>query len=317
MTLLAAEATAQTLTTDLLRGERDGFSGQNRPLRRTTDTDGCRTRGDAPAPSRIGRIPKFEAPAAAGAAATGFDSLNRKKKAAKRKPGVSPTVAPTEIVGGPPVQITPTIAPVAPPPPRLPSAATANRPRLAPSMAGTVAGQPQRRALKVDEDPFGAVGFYRGSMLVKPAIEFWTGYDNNPGRIPNGKGSWLYMVAPELLVASDWQQHSLIADLRGSFTGYSMKNESGVGAAGQHRPAGFHRQGQRTAGHLARHPHQHRDAPAARHRQSGQPEHPGQPAALSADLLVRQLARRRAQLQSLRDRRKHHLRPLRLPGIRR
>ena len=29
---------------------------------------------------------------------------------------------------------------------RLPSAATANRPRLAPSMAGTVAGQPQRRA---------------------------------------------------------------------------------------------------------------------------------------------------------------------------
>jgi hypothetical protein len=225
--LFTVEATAQTLTTDLLRGERDGFSGQNRPLQRTTDpTDTAR--GDVPAPSRIGRIPKFEAPAAAGAATTGFDSLNRKKKAAKRKPGVSPTVAPMEIVSGPPVQIAPTIAPVAPPPPRLPSAATANRPRLAPSMAGTVAGQPQRRALKVDEDPFGAVGFYRGSMLVKPAIEFWTGYDNNPGRIPNGKGSWLYMVAPELLVASDWQQHSLIADLRGSFTGYSMKNENGT-----------------------------------------------------------------------------------------
>jgi hypothetical protein len=227
MTLLAGEATAQTLTADLLRGERDGFSGENRPLRRTTDTTDT-TRGDAPAPSRIGRIPTFEAPAAAGAAATGFDSLNRKKKAARRKPGVSPTVAPREVVAGQPVQITPTIVPVAPPPPRLPSVATANRPRLAPSMAGTVAGQPQRRALKVDEDPFGAVGFYRGSMLVKPAIEFWTGYDTNPGRIPNGKGSWLYMVAPELLVASDWQQHSLIADLRGSFTGYSMKNENGT-----------------------------------------------------------------------------------------
>ena len=36
------------------------------------------------------------------------------------------------------------------------------------------------------------------------------------------------MVAPELLVASDWQQHSLIADLRGSFTGYSLKNERGT-----------------------------------------------------------------------------------------
>jgi hypothetical protein len=227
MTLLAGEATAQTLTTDLLRGERDGFSGQNRPLRRTADTTDA-TRGDVPAPSRIGRIPTFEAPAAAGAAATGFDSLNRKKKAARRKPGISPAVAPREVVAGPPVQVVPTIVPVAPPPPRLPSVATANRPRLAPSMAGTVAGQPQRRALKVDEDPFGAVGFYRGSMLVKPAIEFWTGYDNNPGRIPNGKGSWLYMAAPELLIASDWQQHSLIADLRGSFTGYSMKNENGA-----------------------------------------------------------------------------------------
>jgi hypothetical protein len=97
-------------------------------------------------------------------------------------------------------------------------------------MMGTVEGQPYRRRLRIDDDPFGPAGFYRGSMLVKPAVELWTGYDTNPARVSGGKGSWLYMVAPELLVASDWQQHSLIADLRGSFTGYSLKNDVGSAA---------------------------------------------------------------------------------------
>jgi hypothetical protein len=246
--LFATEATAQTLTSDMLRGERDGFTGQIRPLRRTTEparnTNNDQTRNpnnadaaapagraDAPAPSRIGQIPKFEAPAAAGASSMGFDSLNRKKKKpAKPKPGVSPSVLPKEPVVGAPVQITP-IVPVVPPPPPLPSAATANKPHLAPSMEGKVVGQPLRRKLKVDDDPFGAVGFYRGSMLVKPAIELWTGYDTNPGRVSGGKGSWLYMVAPELLIASDWERHSLIADLRGSFTGYSLRNDGGCDCA--------------------------------------------------------------------------------------
>jgi hypothetical protein len=228
MAMLATEAFPQTLTPDLLRPERDGFSGRNRPLQRSTtapETGTTAASADSPAPSRIGRIPKYEVPAGSGAAGFGYDSLGRKKKkAAKRKPGVSPTVAPREPVAGQPVQIVPVIVPVAPAPPPLPSA-TANRPRLAPSMMGTVVGQPQRRRLKVDDDPFGAVGFYRGSMLFKPAIEFSTGYDTNPTRLNNGSGSWLYMVAPELVVASDWQQHSLIADLRGSFTGYTLQNE--------------------------------------------------------------------------------------------
>jgi hypothetical protein len=227
----------------MLRGERDGFVGQNRPLRRvgalvgdansaTSNVPPLRREQSAPAPSRIGQIPRFEMPAAAGASSMGFDSLNRKKqRPARRKPGVSQTVAPRDAgVVAPPVQITPVIVPVVPPPPPLPSAATAAKPRLAPSMMGTVEGQPYRRRLKVDEDPFGPVGFYRGSMLVKPAVELWTGYDTNPARVNGGKGSWLYMVAPELLVASDWERHSLIADLRGSFTGYSLRNEVGAAA---------------------------------------------------------------------------------------
>ena len=133
MAMLATEAFPQTLSSDLLRPERDGFSGQNRPLLRTTrdtgTTDTTAANADSPAPSRIGRIPKYEVPAGSGAAGFGYDSLGRKKKkATKRKPGVSPTVAPREPVAGQPVQIVPVVVPVAPPPPPLPSAATANRP---------------------------------------------------------------------------------------------------------------------------------------------------------------------------------------------
>ena len=34
------------------------------------------------------------------------------------------------------------------------------------------------------------------------------------------KGSPFYVVAPEFLAVSDWERHALVADLRGSFTGY-------------------------------------------------------------------------------------------------
>ena len=35
------------------------------------------------------------------------------------------------------------------------------------------------------------------------------------------QGAPLYVVAPELLVVSDWERHAVVADLRGSFTGYT------------------------------------------------------------------------------------------------
>jgi hypothetical protein len=226
----AGNAGAQTLTADMLSNQRDGFSGQNRPLSRTDDPtsrNASNASADTPAPSRIGQLPTFGIPAASGASGMGYDSLGRKKKPAKRKPGVSPTVAP-QVAGSAvaPIQILPSVVPIVPPPPPPPSA-NANRARLAPSMMGAVQGQPPRRRLKADDDPFGPAGIYAGSMLVKPAVEFWTGYDTNPNRIHGGKGSWLYMVAPELLATSDWERHSVIADLRGSFTGYSLRNMPG------------------------------------------------------------------------------------------
>src|ERR1700674_3117401 len=91
-------AWAQAITSDLFRPVRDGFVlAQDSPLRRTGDSTSDNTIDadsdlqlrdkNAPAPSRIGRIPIYGLPAASGASDTGFDSLNRKRKRPKFYPG--------------------------------------------------------------------------------------------------------------------------------------------------------------------------------------------------------------------------------------
>ena len=102
----------------------------------------------------------------------------------------------------------------------VPPSETANKTPMPPAMAGTVVGQPPRKRLKIDDDPFGAVGDYAGSFLIKSAVELSGGYDTNPGRTFVPQGSPFYVVAPEFLAVSDWERHAVVADLRGSFTGY-------------------------------------------------------------------------------------------------
>src|ERR1700736_3252722 len=99
-------ARAQSLTPDLFNPTRGGFvAAQDLPLRPIGETTAdnltdpnrdvkLRDRnapGDRnnpnPAPSRIGQIPTYGLPAANGAADSGFDSLNRKRKPAKYYPG--------------------------------------------------------------------------------------------------------------------------------------------------------------------------------------------------------------------------------------
>ena len=217
-------AEAQTVTPDLFSPTRSSqLATPDSPLRRTAagtndspDDPTLRNGdGDRRAPSRIGLIPSYTLPAASGASTSGYDSLNRKRKAAKYYPGQAkpkPPVGP----GNPP----PPIATNVPLRPSLPPSATANKAPIPPAMAGTVVGQPPRKRLKVDDDPFGAVGDYAGSFLIKSAVELSGGYDTNPGRIAVAKGSPFYVVAPEFLAVSDWERHALVADLRGSFTGY-------------------------------------------------------------------------------------------------
>ena len=230
LTAIASPLKAQTLTSDLLRPVPGGFlAPQDSFLRKTGNTvdntadpaaDGQPLDQKQPAPSRIGNIPKYGLPAASGAADDGFDSLNRKRKQpkfypgqAKSKPSPGPgTPAPLANKGptNPNARVK-----ISPPPSQ-----SANRPPVPPSMAGIADGQPARKPLPVDNDPFGAVGDYAGSFLVKSAVELRGGYDTNPGRTNTPQGSPFWVVAPEVLVVSDWERHALVADLRGSFTGY-------------------------------------------------------------------------------------------------
>ena len=222
---------AQTLTPDLFRPGRDGFVlPQDLPLRRTSDQASDKT-GDAaddarladkdrPAPSRIGQIPTYGLPAASGASGSGFDSLNRNRKKPKLYPGQARPKPPPG-PGSP--------APVTAAGPAnsngrvrlsIPPSESANKAPMPPAMAGTVAGQPPRKRLRIDDDPFGVVGDYAGGFLIKSALELSGGYDTNPGRTAVAQGSPFYVVAPEFLAVSDWERHAVVADLRGSFTGY-------------------------------------------------------------------------------------------------
>jgi hypothetical protein len=223
-------AQAQTVTPDMLRPAlEDLVLPQDSPLRRTGATTGDRTGEaaddarlrdkDTPAPSRIGKIPTYGLPAASGASGSGFDSLNRTRKKPKLYPGQA-KLKPSPGPGSPaPVILRGTVS-TAPPRLSIPPSETANKAPIPPAMAGTVTGQPPRKRLKIDDDPFGAVGDYAGSFLIKSAVELSGGYDTNPGRTFVPKGSPLYVVAPEFLAVSDWERHAVVADLRGSFTGY-------------------------------------------------------------------------------------------------
>jgi hypothetical protein len=229
-------AAAQTVTPDLFNPNRGGFvSPDTLPTRRTATTTFAQPPSDAPpalpdpnadprrlkdtpAPSRIGQVPTYGLPAANGAAGSGYDSLNRKRQQPKLYPGQpKPKRAPGP--GAPAPAATPATG-LGPPRIAPPPSQTANKTPVPAAMAGIVPGQPLRRRLKLDDDPFGPVGDYAGSFLIKGALELSGGYDTNPARLNKPIGSPLYVVAPELVVMSDWERHALVADLRGSFTGY-------------------------------------------------------------------------------------------------
>src|SRR5258705_789617 len=220
-------AQAQTLTTAVLRPVRDGFvSPQESPLRRTSEQTGDVTSGTtgdaandarfrdrvAPEPSRMGNIPTYGLPAASGASTSGYDSLNRTRKKPKFYPGQARPKPPPGPGSRAPVVLTVRLS--------VPPSETASKTPIPPAMAGTVAGQPPRKRLRIDDDPFGAVGDYAGSFLVKSAIALGGCDEHNPRHSAAAKGSPFYVVAPEFLAVSDWERHAVVADLRGSFAGY-------------------------------------------------------------------------------------------------
>jgi hypothetical protein len=228
----ADKAAAQTVTPDLFSPSRAtqiapgnlaprqiGASLSIDPNATPDSSAGPRRRvAEQPAPLGTGNVPTYGLPAANGAADSGYDSLNRRRKQPKYYPAQAkpkkPPGAGTPPPKDPPLTSTGQLRLSIPP------SDSANKQPVPPGMAGSVPGQPQRRRLKIDDDPFGAIGDYAGGFLVKSAVEMSGGYDTNPARTFEPHGLPLWVVAPEFLALSDWERHALVADLRGSFTGY-------------------------------------------------------------------------------------------------
>lgn len=148
-------------------------------------------------------------------------------KAASRPGAVLPPPAAPRPVSNPPPEVYPLAAanrPGAntPIPPLLdfePSASTPP-PNTPPPNTLPLGAVPQRPLPIAGGDPYAPLGLRAGSFLLFPAVELSAGYSNNPEHIPHGPASSLFVVAPELQVQSNWSQHSLTANIRGSYTEY-------------------------------------------------------------------------------------------------
>ena len=86
-----------------------------------------------------------------------------------------------------------------------------------PPVVPVLADKPQQPPAMMEEDPYEPKGFTAGNFLLKPALELTTGFDSNPQRVPGGAGSPVVVIAPVLLVRSQFDRHQLNADLRVSY----------------------------------------------------------------------------------------------------
>jgi|tagenome__1003787_1003787.scaffolds.fasta_scaffold20975680_4 hypothetical protein len=88
--------------------------------------------------------------------------------------------------------------------------------RDVPPVVPVLADKPKTPPM-MEEDPYETKGFTAGNFLLKPALELTTGFDSNPQRVPGGAGSPVIVIAPVLLVRSQFDRHQLNADLRVSY----------------------------------------------------------------------------------------------------
>jgi hypothetical protein len=80
---------------------------------------------------------------------------------------------------------------------------------------------PQQPLAVAASDPYAALGIRAGSFLLLPSLDLSTGYSTNPQHLSGAPASPFVVAAPELQVNSDWERHSLTADIKGSYTDYT------------------------------------------------------------------------------------------------
>lgn len=108
--------------------------------------------------------------------------------------------------------------------PPIPATASARVSPAEQQVTNSVVRRP--RLKKIENDPYEAPGFRLGSFTVKPMLEIAEGYDDNPFRVQNGKGSWFTLLNAKVNSRSNWSRHELETELRGAFTTYSNVDNS-------------------------------------------------------------------------------------------
>lgn len=72
-----------------------------------------------------------------------------------------------------------------------------------------------------EEEPFAPVGVRAGSFTLRPSLEVYGGYDDNPFRVNSGRLPSAFMKTEGKVEAeSNWSRHSLSGELRGAYTDY-------------------------------------------------------------------------------------------------
>jgi hypothetical protein len=138
-------------------------------------------------------VPDFgqvRAPSGAAAGTTGYVSSNTKPKAKKSTKAKTP-----------------------------PSVITARTQPVGQEVTNSVVRRPKPK--RIEDDPYTPAGISAGSFTLRPSLEIAEGYDDNPFRVQNGKGSWFTLLNARMHARSNWLRHELEGELRGAFTKYT------------------------------------------------------------------------------------------------
>jgi hypothetical protein len=193
-----------------------------------------RTPQQEDAQSRIGQLQRYRYQPAIGAGVSGFNSTNFRANAKSNQTPKAKAAAAAKAKAKARADAFAATAPPPPPPrseaERLPQYQRRRGTPVAileplPLDAPVLAMPALRRRPLPDLDAFAPTGIQEGAFNLRPAVEVIGGYDTNPARVSHGKPSWYEVVAPELLVNSNWARHELTAALRGSYTAYQPASD--------------------------------------------------------------------------------------------
>ena len=276
-----------------------GFDSKNTPRRKKlAQTPPSSAGGTTPQPeTTFAPVPSYTSRATSKPAAPKKPTPPEihPNKAATRTGAVLPPPPEPPPLSNPPPEVHPLKAANRPgavlpvPPPQYFDYAASTPPPTTPQPNTLTPGTlPQRPLPLAAGDPYAALGIRAGSFLLLPSLDLTAGYNTNPERVTGSGGAPYFIAAPELQVRSDWERHSLTADITGSYTEYGENLVPSLNVPYLNAKIDGRIDVTRDTQILLDGPFPHH------HRQSGQPEPTDQPAGATCATAA-QLRRRRAR----------------------